>query len=338
VTTKNATPADSPLLRDVIEQDARVSRLPRLPQRPARSALRAPDIANVEDEAEFHVRWGWAEGPVRPGFTGVLRIRDEAASLPWVLPPLLEVVERIVIVDNGSTDGSSAVAREVAAGLGAAHRLLVRDYPFAVSRCGPEHLGTPPRSVHSLTHFYNWAFSHVRTRYALKWDGDMVLTDDAVGALRDLAWQLEGVDAVVRVPRHSLYLEDDRRAYLDTGLRNVEPWAWPNGPAYRFDKAFEWELPMWPEGITTITLPEWSCIELKHLGVDEFAHWSETDFTRSTRTQRKKREWEIFQAMHAGADPPDGVVPITAPDGVHVIEHVRSSWLPERAGLVTLPA
>jgi hypothetical protein len=320
-----------PLLRDAIDQNARIGQLHRLAQRPRKPPPRKPDIANLEDEADFHVYWAWAEGPVRPGFTGVLRIRDEAASLPWVLPPLLSAVERIVMIDNGSTDGSADVAREVAAGLGAADRLTVHDYPFSVSRCGPEHLGTPPRSVHSLTHFYNWAFSHVRTKYALKWDGDMVLTADAAAALRDLAWQLEGLEAVVRIPRHSLYLESDARAYLDTGLRNCEPWGWPNGPAYSFAKAFEWELPMWPHGMSTVTLPEWSCVELKHLDADEFAHWSQTDFTLSSRTQRKQREWEIFQAMSAGSDPPDGVVQIDAPDGVHVIDYVRSTWLPARA-------
>ncbi len=320
-----------PLLRDLIDQNARIGQLHRLARRPRKPPEPKPDIANVEDEPDFHVRWGWAAGPVEPGFTGVLRVKDESASLPWVLPPLLRAVERVVMIDNGSTDGSPDLAREVAASVGAADRFEVLDYPFSVSRCGPEHLGTAVDSVHSLAHFYNWSFSHVRTSYALKWDGDMVLTDVACAMIRDLAWQLEGVEAVVRIPRHALYLESDSQAYLDTALRNREPWGWPNGPAYTFVKAFEWELPRWPEGIRTVTLPEWGCIELKHLDADEFAHWSQTDFTLSSRTQRKKREWEIFQAKAQGTKLPDGVIPITAPEGVHVIEYVRETWMPEQA-------
>jgi hypothetical protein len=136
---------------------------------------------------------------------------------------------------------------------------------------------------------------------------------------------------VVRIPRHALYTDGSRRAYLDTGLRNCEPWAWPNGPGYTFAKALEWELPLWREPIATVTLPDWTCIELKHLAADEFAHWSDRDFARSARTRRKHREWEIFHALSAGEPLPAGVVPITAPAGTHVIDYVRSTWLPARA-------
>jgi hypothetical protein len=135
----------------------------------------------------------------------------------------------------------------------------------------------------------------------------------------------------VRVPRRSLYVESDRRAYLDTGLRNCEPWAWPNRPGYSFAKALEWELPMWQEPIETVTLPDWSCLELKHLGADEFAHWSRTDFAASARTQRKRREWEVFHAVAAGTAPPPGVEPVTSPPDVDVVDYVRSAYAPARA-------
>ena len=77
--------------------------------------------------------------------------------------------------------------------------------------------------MHSLVYFYNWSFAHVETAYSLKWDGDMVLTEDAEGLIHDLSWQLPGKDVIVRVPRHSLYVDNDRVAYLDLGLPNVEP-------------------------------------------------------------------------------------------------------------------
>jgi hypothetical protein len=323
-----------PLLRATIDQHVRLAQLHRLSQRRAdrmhsaesRLAQRAGSAvtSNLEGHADFNVRWAWEDGPPPPGLAAIVRVRNEARALPWTLPPLLRAADRVTVVDNGSTDGTARVARELG-------DVEVVSYPFAVARCGAEHLSTPETSVHSLAYFYNWAFAHARTSYVLKWDGDMVLSDLAVQALRDLAWQLEAAELVVRVPRLGLYVESDRLAYVDTALRNCEPWAWPNRSGYRFTKALEWELPMFPAGIATVTLPEFSCVELKFLDADEFGHWSPTDFDASPRTARKRREQEVFGALAAGEAPPEGVVAVEAPDGEHVIDHVRRVWLPAAA-------
>src|ERR1700754_1301940 len=228
-----------------------------------------PAIANLEGDPAFDVHWAWADGPLSPGLTAILRAKDEARTLPWTLPPLLRAVDRVVLIDNGSTDGTADVARETAADHG--YELDVYAYPFAVSRCGPEHLATPARSVHSLTHFYNWSFALARTTYVLKWDADMALAEAAVAALRDLAWQLEAAQRGIRVPRRPLYVLDERRAFLDVGICNCEPWGWPNAPGYTFVKAFDWELPLWGGRPRFLTLPDFACVELKLLDDDEFA-------------------------------------------------------------------
>ncbi|HSK15801.1 MAG TPA: sulfotransferase family 2 domain-containing protein [Gaiellaceae bacterium] len=333
-----------PLLREQIDRHVRIGelqgmawRVQNLERRLENAFARrvghasAPVFANLEGHTEFNVRWAWSEERLEPGFTAVVRVKNEARALPWVLPPLLRAVQRVEIVDNGSTDGTGDVALAVAEEEDAADRLEVRSYPFSVARCGPEHLGTPAGSVHNLAYFYNWAFSHVRTGYALKWDGDMVLTDSAVELFRDLAWQLEASDAVVKIPRYPLYLADDRKAFFDVGMSNCEPWAWPNKPGYSFVKAMEWEQPVLPPDVPRLVFPEWGCIELKHLDADEFAHWSDTDFDASARTRRKRREWEVFHALVDGAEPPADVVAVEAPEGRHVIEYVRTTWLPEQA-------
>ena len=324
-----------PLLTDAIDRNARVGQLYQAasvapaggPGRDVSTAKQlsrwnSPVLTNLEGYSEYKVRWGWAEAPQKPGFTAVVRVKNEARSLPWVLPPLFRAVHDVVVIDNGSADGTPAVASKVADELGVSERLQLLEYPFDVARCGDEHLGVPPESVHSLAYFYNWSFSHVRTAYALKWDGDMVLTDVAVQALRDLAWQLEGARVVVKMPRFPLYVADEKRAFLDTGVINCEAWAWPNRPGYKFVKAMEWELPLWPEPIRNVILPTWSAIELKHLDAEEFAHWSPTNFDVSQRTRRKRRELEVFGVLAAGGQPPAGVVAMTSPDERHVIDYV----------------
>jgi hypothetical protein len=331
-----------PLLADAIDRNARVGQLYQAatvmpvggPRRDASTAKQlsrwnSPVLTNLEGYSDYKVRWGWAERAQKPGFTAVVRVKDEARSLPWVLPPLFRAVHDVVVIDNGSTDATPEVARKVADELGAGERLQLLEYPFAVARCGEEHLGVPPESVHSLAYFYNWSFSHVRTSYALKWDGDMVLTDVAVQALRDLAWQLEGARVVVKMPRFPLYVADEKRAFLDTGVINCEAWAWPNRPGYKFVKAMEWELPLWPEPLRNVILPTWSAIELKHLDAEEFAHWSHTNFDASERTRRKRRELEVFHVLAEGGQPPTGVVEMTSPDERHVIDYVCSTLADE---------
>ena len=113
--------------------------------------------------ADFPIRWAWEDGPLTPGLTCVFRVKDEARNLPWVLPPMLDAVTHVVLVDNGSTDGTPEVAQRVAEECGAADRFTLAHYPVTVARAGAEHLLTPPDSPRSLTYFYNWSFSHVRT-------------------------------------------------------------------------------------------------------------------------------------------------------------------------------
>ncbi len=43
---------------------------------------------NSEGLADFEVSWRWGSGDLRPGFTTVLRVKDEARNLPFVSPPL----------------------------------------------------------------------------------------------------------------------------------------------------------------------------------------------------------------------------------------------------------
>jgi glycosyltransferase involved in cell wall biosynthesis len=292
---------------------------------------------NREGLEEYAVRWNWVSAPSNSAFTAVLRVKDEAHSLPWVLPGVLRSVEQTIVVDNGSTDGTAEVARGVAEEVGLEERLQVLSYPFAVSRCGPEHLRTFPDSVHSLTYFYNWSFSHVRTRYALKWDGDMVLTPQGEQVLRDLAWQLQGIDGTVKMRRAPVYVESDRVAHVDLARTPGagELWGWRNTPDHTFIKCFDWEF-VRPWADYLLEVPDWVCFELKWLDQDQFSHWSHTDF-QAHHLSRKRREWEVNRALLDGTAPPEGVVRIESRDGTHVIDHLRQIYVALRRYGPTAP-
>ena len=289
----------------------------------------ATGIQNLEGHTDYDIVWPWTRpGGLRSGTTAVLRVKNEAPSLPFVLPPLLRATDHVLVVDNGSDDGTPDVARETAEKAGRADRLTLASYPFAVARAGAEHLAVHELSVHSLAYFYNWCFAQVGTRYSWKWDGDMVLTTEGEASIADLGWQIGDVQSIIRVPRHGLYLDGDSHGYLDLGLRNAEEWGFPIGPDFVYTKAFEWEVRTTPERVRSIGLPHGLCVELKYLDGDEFAHWTDpASFATSYRNKRKRREWAVFNALQEGTVLP-GVHEITAPPGVHIVDHVTHDWLP----------
>lgn len=293
-------------------------------------AYRAP-TRNREAERDYDIVWPWQRGQVADGMSAVLRVKNEAASLPFTLPGLFDsALREVIIVDNGSTDDTLAVARAVAEQRGADDRLRTYTYPFSVARCGSEHLATPPDSVRSLPYFYNWAFSHVRTRYALKWDGDMVLTSDGKERLdKQIARLSQGSNCVLTAYIHPVYVHSDQLAWIDLGFRHRESYGYKIDENFVHMKAFDWELPVWGTEPRKVKIRPGSCLELKWLDADEFAHWTGVeDFEASTRSSRKQREWSIYTALREGRTPPvDGVVRVEAPHGVHVIDYISATWL-----------
>jgi hypothetical protein len=153
----------------------------------------------------------------------------------------------------------------------------------------------------------------------------MVLTPGGERVLRDLAWQLQGIDTAITMRRDPVYVESERVAYVDTAVGKVEPWGWRNSSAYTFSKAFDWELMLPRPGDPVTKLPNFVCFELKWLDADEFGHWSHTDF-KVTINDRKRREWELFHALKEGVSLPEGVVRIESPEGLHVVEHLRLTY------------
>lgn len=285
-------------------------------------------LKNLEGHADFDIVWPWNNGPQTRGATSVLRVKNEAESMRFVLPPLLRACDHVLLVDNNSTDGTGEAALAVAAEHGLSAKFTLKEYPFDVARAGAEHLAVPEQSVHSLAYFYNWCFSHVRTRYSWKWDGDMVLTTEGEVSMADLSWQVGRADAVIRFPRHGLYIESDSRAFLDLGLRNIEEWGFPMTPDFVYSKAPEWEIRTTPDVIRQFALPQGLVVELKYLDGDEFAHWTNPEsFATSVRNRRKRREWLVFNALNKG-EIPEGVTEINAPAGEHVVDHVTHTWLP----------
>ena len=87
--------------------------------RTERTRLCEPRISNREGHRRLRRRL--AVGGRRPatGHDGGAAGQERGPQPPWVLPPLFRAVDQVVLVDNASTDGTAAVAAEVAREVGA---------------------------------------------------------------------------------------------------------------------------------------------------------------------------------------------------------------------------
>lgn len=249
-----------------------------------------------------------------PGVSAMVRVRDESAKIEHCLRSILPVFDQIVVVDNGSEDGTRAIVRSVMEDADPERKIELFDYPHRLARFGPEHGATPADSVHSAVYFTNWALSHCTHRYVCKWDGDMVLRRDVRDEFIAFSRRIQSEPTRCFVlAGQTIYRDADGDFWLARGEVNREIEIFPNGYRCRFIKHPSWERVRRPVYLRKGEFESVCFYELKFADEDEFSHWSTTEWI----TDRKKREWENFQRiLEGGADGDEGFerLPRSFPD------------------------
>jgi len=234
----------------------------------------------------------------RPGVSAMVRVRNEGGKIAHCLGSILPVFDELVVVDNGSTDATASIIRDIMRDADPDGKIRFVSYPFRLARFGPEHDATPADSLHSAVYYTNWALSHCRFRYVCKWDGDMVLRreirDDFVQFLGRLPSGLPGCWAIAG---QTVYRDLQGQFHLATGEINSEIEIFPYGFACRFVKKRHWEQLRRPSRLPVGAFEPVCFYELKYVDEDEFAHWSTTAWP----SERKKREWENYHRVRRGA-------------------------------------
>lgn len=227
----------------------------------------------------------------------MLRIKNEEEKIYHCLASIHDVFDEIIIVDNGSEDRTPQVVRDFKAKLDKDDKIALYSYPFRLSRCGPEHFGTPEDSVHSLCYYYNWTLSKCSCSYVCKWDGDMVLRLEKRNAFKKFVQSLQrSVKMSWVLYGQTVYRDLQGNYYLAKDEINGEAMIFPAGLTPRFYKADLYEALTSDPRLDEGEFADIVFYELKFTNTNEFSHWSIDDIP----TDRKKRELEHFRLVKAG--------------------------------------
>jgi len=260
-----------------------------------RFIARKVDFNNVEGLLNFD--FSLFSGRERNGTSAMLRVKNEEAKIEYCLRSILTAFDEIVVVDNESKDKTLDIVRKIKEETDREDKIKIFSYPFKIARCGSEHWNTPENSVHSLVYYYNWALSQCSHRYVCKWDGDMVLREEALESFKIFLQRIQSQTTKCWiVPGQTLYRDLAGNYYLAKGEINGEVRVFPYGFNPRYHKAEHWEVLKGERPLDIDRVDAIVFYELKFADEEEFSHWTTTDFP----TPRKRREWENFQLIKEG--------------------------------------
>lgn len=122
----------------------------------------------------------------RKQISAMVRVRNEEEFLDPSVRSIIDIVDEIVIIDNGSDDQTPHIIKALAKEFPGKIRSLV--YPYDVARQGQENeqLAASPGGLKSprlLANFYNWCLSQCRFKFILKWDADTIATPELARSL-----------------------------------------------------------------------------------------------------------------------------------------------------------
>ncbi|MCH2057587.1 MAG: glycosyltransferase [Thalassotalea sp.] len=224
----------------------------------------------------------------RHGVSAMLRAKNEEDCIAENLLSIVDVFPEIIFVDNGSTDDTLNIVKDIAK----KHRnIKTFSYPYILSRCGSEHQHTNANSLKSLTYYYNWCLSKCTYSYVMKWDADMRLTHNSKPKFKEVLSALNPYwPTFSEVELQTVYAHCDNY-YLSKDEVNFEVMIFPNRADVHYIKAENFELLSGKKySVRRITTESVQIYEMKNTSKNEFSHWDTLDFP----TKRKKLEYERF--------------------------------------------
>jgi glycosyltransferase involved in cell wall biosynthesis len=119
--------------------------------------------------------------------SAMLRVKNEEEYLAPAIESIIDLVDEVVVIDNGSEDGSPQIIADFCRRYPS--KVKSFSYPHRIARYGDEHVDLAKtragrRSPAFLPNYYNWCRDRCTEPYILKWDGDTVATEALAPTLR----------------------------------------------------------------------------------------------------------------------------------------------------------
>ena len=109
---------------------------------------------------------------LNPGISLIIRAKNEELNIPQCIESVVDLVDEIIFVDNGSTDNTYSLVEEYSK---IYQHIKLYKYNIKVTRAGEDHKSAMQRNdKNTLGLFYNWCLSKATYYNVFKWDADFI--------------------------------------------------------------------------------------------------------------------------------------------------------------------
>lgn len=164
---------------------------------------------------------------VKKGVSALVRVKDEEENIEAVIKSISSIFDEIVVVDNRSSDSTYRILRQLSEQI---KSIKLFSYDYSIEKCGLPTRTTSPKSLRSLSFYYNYGLAQCSYSHVVKWDGDMICSSEHKKKIIPLIDDfIEGDDDVCLMSGELVIDSSESKSYK-TGQLFREPRFFKNTP------------------------------------------------------------------------------------------------------------
>ena len=148
---------------------------------------------------------------LKKGISLIIRAKNEELNVKMCIESVIDLVDEIIFVDNGSTDNTYDIVKSIND-----KKIKLYKYNIAVAKAGLEHKeAIKNNNKNTLGTFYNWCLSKATFNNVFKWDADFICIRNNFKQLVSMYNLRERTDKFAIWFTGKTLFEDDGNYYLN---------------------------------------------------------------------------------------------------------------------------